>query len=140
MHLKLVTFDNGSCTVGRLYHRNEEICCTMEKSWKQNQKSISCIPAGEYDLIYRVSPSSGPTFYFSNPKLGVSLDDESGRTYIQIDAANIQSQLDGCIAVGEQFSYFTAEREQAVTHSKTAKNYLMEMLGKESHTIEIKRC
>ena len=139
MHLKLVTFGNGACTVGKLYHRGEQICCTMEKPWKQNRKSISCIPAGEYDLIYRVSPSSGETFYFSNPELGVTLDDESGRTYIQIDVANVQSELDGCIAVGDCFTIFKEEREQAVINSNYTKAHLMEVLGKESHTITIER-
>ena len=88
-------------------------------------------------LTYRVSPSSGPTFYLSNKKLGVTLDDESGRTYIQIDVANVQSELDGCIAVGEDFGYI--QGQQAVTDSKETKAILMGMLGKGNHTLEIKR-
>ena len=75
----------------------------MEKPWLLNQKGISCVGAGLYDLIYRVSPKSGATFYLSNPNLGVTLDDESGRTYIQLDQANYEHELDGCIAIGTGF-------------------------------------
>ncbi len=137
MHFKMVTFSNRQCTVGNWYHGDELILHTMEKAWHQNKKGISCVPAGLYDLIYRVSPKSGPTFYLSNPKLSVTLDDERVRTYIQLDAANIQSQLDGCIAVGEDFGHYKGE--QSVTDSEDTKAMLMTMLGKGKHTLEIKR-
>ena len=136
MHFKLVTFSTDLCTVGNWYH-DELICHTIEKPWLLNEKSVSCVGAGVYDLIYRVSPSVGATFYLSNPKLGVSLDDESGRTYIQIDVANFEDELDGCIAVGSEHKIWNGKL--GVTHSKDTKKYLMEILGKESHTIEIVR-
>lgn len=137
MHFKLVTFSTKLCTIGKWYHGKELICKTMEKPWLLNAKGISCIGAGLYDLIPRVSPSSGPTFYLSNPELGVSLSDESGRTYIQIDAVNFEDELDGCIGVGEGFNVWNGKL--GVTHSRVTRGYLMEMLGKESHTIEIVR-
>lgn len=139
MHFKMITFSNRFCTVGNWYHDKELICHTMEKPWLQNQNDISCIPAGLYDMNYRVSPSKGETFYFSNPKLNVTLDTEGTRTYVQIDKANVQSELLGCIAVGADFSYFADKGEQAVIKSKTTKLMLMELLGKGSHTIEIVR-
>lgn len=137
MHFKLITFSTKFCTIGNWYHDNELICRTMEKPWLQNKKGLSCVPAGLYDLIYRVSPSAGKTFYFSSEKLNVTLDDESGRTYIQLDVANVQSELDGCVAVGSDFDFMRGE--QAVIDSEKTKTFLMGILGKKSHTIEIKR-
>lgn len=137
MHFKLITFSNRACTVGNWYHDDELICHTMEKPWLQNRNHISCIPAGLYNMHYRVSPSKGETFYLSNPRLNVTLDTPGTRTYVQIDKANVQSELLGCIAVGVDFGYMNGE--QSVTKSKTTKLMLMEMLGKGDHTLEIKR-
>ena len=136
-HFKLITFSNQFCTVGNWYHGDELICHTIEKPWKQNQKGISCVPAGLYDLLPRVSPSAGETYYLSNPKLNVTLNDESGRTYIQIDVANKQSQLEGCIGVGVDFDVWDCE--QVVTKSAETRDILMQILNKEKHTLEIKR-
>ena len=137
MHFKLITFSTKLCTIGNWYHDDDLICHTMEKPWLQNKNDISCIPAGLYDMHYRVSPKKGPTFYFSNKRLGVTLDSPGTRTYIQIDKANVQSELLGCIAVGRDFGFMKGE--QAVTHSKETKALLMGILNKSSHTIEIKR-
>ena len=126
------------CTVGTLYNEDgEKICDTMEKPWLGNKEDVSCVGAGIYDMIYRVSPSKGETFYLSNPKLGVTLDKPNTRTYVQIDKANIQSELLGCIAVGNGFGIY--KKEWAVWDSKNTKAALMKLLGKKSHTIEIKR-
>ena len=37
-------------TLGNLYYNDELICYTIELPWKNNQKSISCIPPGLYKL------------------------------------------------------------------------------------------
>lgn len=137
MHFKLITFSNDKCTVGNWYHDDELICHTMELPWIQNEKGISCIPAGLYNLKPRKSPSQGNTFYLENEKYGVSLSNDTMRTYIQIDVANKASELRGCIAVGSEFGIHTGE--QCVINSKETKSILMELLGNESHTIEIKR-
>lgn len=137
MHFKLITFSNKSCTVGNWYHGDELICHTMEKPWLQNKNDISCVPAGLYDLLPRVSPKQGKTYYLSNPKLNVTLDTPGTRTYIQLDVANKQSELLGCIALGESFDVWSSE--QVVTNSADAKKYLMEMLAGGNHTLEIKR-
>ena len=137
MHLKLITFDNGQCAIGNLYHGDELICHTMEKPYLHNKNDVSCVPAGLYDLNYRVSHTQGETFYLSNPKLNVTLDTEGTRTYIQFDVANIQSELLGCIALGLGFGIY--KNEWSVTDSGKAKAKLMPMLGKGKHTLEIKR-
>ena len=58
-------------TEGRLYVYNERngvgySCDTLELPWLDNQKRISCIPEGEYDVIKHVSPKFGECFWVLN--------------------------------------------------------------------------
>ena len=58
-------------TEGRLYVYNERngvgySCDTLELPWMDNQKRISCIPEGEYDVIKHVSPKFGECFWILN--------------------------------------------------------------------------
>ncbi len=138
MKFKLLTFSNNLCTVGVLYDDlGKRICDTIEKPWKGNAPDISCVPAGIYDFKPRLSPSQGETYYLENKKLGVTLSEKPGRTFIQIDIANIQSELLGCIAVGNGFGIY--KNEWSVRDSAKTKGKLMKLLNGENHTLEIKR-
>ncbi len=137
MHLKLVTFTANTCTIGKLYIDDELICSTIEKPWRNNRPSVSCIPAGNYELKPCLSPKFGETYYLSNPELDVSHSGNTKRTHILIHKANKESQLLGCIA---PVSYFgILDNEWAGLSSGKAYNKLMDLLNKEQHTIEIIR-
>ena len=132
------TFTTSQGTIGKLYDdQNNLICLTMEKQYLDNQKNISCVHGGLYDLLPRHSPSQGDTYYLSNPDLGVTLSDPAGRTYIQIDVANRASELLGCIAVGSGTGVINDE--WAITGSRMAKSALMLLLNGENHQLEIIR-
>ena len=138
MKLTLQTFTTPMCTIGKFYDdKNNQICVTMEKPYLDNQKDISCVPPGLYDLLPRKSPTQGNTYYLSNPKLNVSLNDQAGRTYIQIHVANRASQLKGCIAPGTGFGHYAGE--WAVYFSAIAKVKLMRLLNGDKHKLEIFR-
>jgi len=138
MKFTLITFTTPKCTIGKWFDdKGNRICVTMEKPYLDNQKNVSCVHAGLYDLIPRHSPRQGDTYYLSNPKLDVTLDDPAGRTYIQIDVANRASQLLGCIAVGTEYGAFAGE--WAVQFSSDAKKELMRILNGEKHQLEIFR-
>ena len=47
------TFTENS-TIGKLYLNGEQMCDTLENPYLDNQKNISCIPAGEYKVRIRV--------------------------------------------------------------------------------------
>ena len=51
------TFTEES-TIGKLFLNGETFCDTLELPWKDNQRSISCIPAGEYKVRIRVARES----------------------------------------------------------------------------------
>ena len=138
MKLTLRTFSTSQGTTGRLYDdQGNLIFVTMEKEYLDNQKNVSCVHPGLYDLLPRNSPSQGPTYYLSNPELDVTLSDPAGRTYIQIDAANRASELLGCIAVGSGFGVIKGE--WAIIASRMAKGALMLLLNGENHQLEIFR-
>ncbi|WP_299664694.1 DUF5675 family protein [uncultured Polaribacter sp.] len=66
------------------------ICQTIELPWKDNQRSISCIPEGTYEILPRTSAKFKKHFM---------LKDVSNRTLILIHPANhAKRELRGCIA------------------------------------------
>jgi len=66
-------------------------CFTMELPWENNERNISCIPTGEYNISKRRSDKYGDHFI---------LHDVPDRDYILIHVGNYYSDLRGCIAPG----------------------------------------
>lgn len=142
MKFKLVTFTTPFCTTGKLYdEQGNQILVTIEKPYLDNLKNKSCVHPGLYSFNPRVSPSKGHTYYLENHQLAVTLHPVIGeptwRDYIQIDIANKQSQLLGCIAVG--LSFGVMDGEWCVRDSGKAKRKLMNILNGERHQLEIFR-
>ena len=46
------TFKDKS-TIGKLYLNGELMCDTLENPWLDNQRNISCIPDGQYNVRLR---------------------------------------------------------------------------------------
>jgi len=137
MKLKLTTFSNNLCTIGKLYLDDEFICYTIEKPWKDNEVCVSCIPEGTYKLLPTISNKFGETYFLENKNLDVSLSGKTKRTHILIHKANKESQLLGCIAPVSSFGIM--DGEWAGFNSKAAYNRLMMLLNREQHEIEIVR-
>lgn len=84
-------------------------CRTLELPDKENQKRISCIPEGEYEVVKRNSAKYGDHFH---------IKDVIGRSYILIHNANYARQLKGCIAVGLAHTDIDGDGWRDVTRSK----------------------
>jgi hypothetical protein len=66
------------------------VCNTIELPWLQNQRNLSCIPEGRYELKKRVTQKRGQHLLVINVK---------GRDGILIHPANdAKKELRGCIA------------------------------------------
>ena len=128
MHFKLTTFSNKICTVGNLYLQNKEICHTIERPWLHNKPNVSCIPAGTYTIEPVDSPKFGLTY---------EVKDVIGRTHILFHKANRPSELQGCIAPVSEFGVMG--KEWAGFGSSDAYHPLMQLMGSDTHTLEIKR-
>ena len=59
-------------------------CRTLELPWRENQKQISCIPAGEYDVEIRLSNKYGRVYWVRHVP---------NRTYILIHSGNYADYL-----------------------------------------------
>lgn len=126
---RLETSDEG--TFGRLLD-----WYTGELPWRDNARSISCIPAGTYHCVRRYSPKFGLQTYW--------LNDVPGRNFILIHSANLmgdvdrgyRSQLNGCIALGLKLGWL--EGQKAVLCSRTAVRRLESFLRGKEFTLEVK--
>lgn len=79
-------------TRGALVQDNGRVLChTLELPWKNNQRNISCIPAGKYDVIKVESPKFGSCFY---------VKDVPDRDAILFHSGNSIKDTRGCIIVG----------------------------------------
>lgn len=84
---------------GEFWHNSKLICFSVEKPWKNNQRRISCIPDGEYEMVFL--PNGSKTFQYPCFLLK-SVPNRSG---IMIHRANRESQLLGCIAPNLELYY-----------------------------------
>lgn len=79
-------------------------CKTLELPWRENQKQISCIPAGEYDVEIRLSNKYGRVYWVRHVP---------NRTYILIHSGNyagdkskgFKSHVMGCILLGKKSGF-----------------------------------
>jgi len=115
-------------TLGSIYGPNAGLICkTLELAWKDNQRSISCIPEGKYLVTY------SPPVKADDPK---TEEDESGgrhprpyghyivhnvpkRSGILIHRGKTPSWSKGCITVGGRFG--NLETEEPTLEDSAAK-------------------
>lgn len=92
--------DNGIQTLSSVAviknHRIVYSCFFIERPWKNNQRNISCIPLGEYDVIKQTAKDSGKFKYPHFKVLNVK-----DRTYIKWHVANHYYDLHGCMGPGK---------------------------------------
>ena len=92
-------------------------CFTLERPWLNNQRRVSCIPAGTYKG--RVLPS---------PRFGIDLPellDVPGRDQILIHPGNTIDDTEGCILIGLDRD----ESEPRIMRSRKALAALFEAIG-----------
>ncbi|GAM63649.1 hypothetical protein JCM19232_2629 [Vibrio ishigakensis] len=131
--LKLITKNIPSVgTFGELFVGGFKQAVSVEREWQDNEKNISCVPAGRYKLIPHYSEKFGHVYALDNEALGVTPFGPSQRTLIYIHSANFPHELQGCIAFGETYHPF----EWGVSDSKLATNKIYDLI-KEQNIDEI---
>ena len=95
---------------------------TLELPWKQNMRSLSCIPAGMYSCRKHISPHFGEVF---------KLLDVSGRTNILMHKGNVDADTKGCIIIAAQYEriFYKQKWWNAVLRSRKGFNELMKRGG-----------
>lgn len=92
-------------------------CKTLELPWKDNQKNISCIPAGTYDCVLGYSPSFKKNLY--------EVKNVTNRIGIKIHSVNYVSGLKGCIGVGKSYSDINNDGTLDLTSSQDTLREMM---------------
>lgn len=136
--LRRAYLPDGSATIGELTLEGNHLCFTLERPWLNNQVSVSCIPKGDYRLTRRASPiverTSGGEFVE-----GWEVSRVPGRTHIMIHPGNWAKDTEGCILVGERFSWHP-EHGPMVTNSRDTFRRVMQALdGAPSWNIAIEQ-
>ena len=114
--------DNGVQTLGKLFLFNglDVVfeCCTLELSYKNNKRNISCIPTGEYKISPRNSQKYDDHYLVENVMM---------RDYILIHEANYYTDLRGCIGIGKNFYDINNDKNTDITHSRLTKKELLNL-------------
>lgn len=118
-------------TLGNLFvlDENNEVaydCETLEPAWKNNQRNISCIPEGTYQVEKRYSRHFKHHFHVL---------DVEGRKWILIHDGNFRKNTRGCILVGADTMHINADGLLDVSDSD---NTLADLLGLMPKSFELK--
>lgn len=111
---RIASFEFG--VFGRITLPNKTLY-TVEREWNNNQKSISCIPNGEYKC--RLA-------YFNRGKYQTfEVTNVPDRSNILFHIANFSHELNGCIGLGEEIGViWTAKGPKlGIKHSRRAFEY-----------------
>ena len=89
------TFSEKS-TLGKLFINGESFCDTLELPYINNERSISCIPAGRYKVRLRTERESATRDY-----LHLLVQDVPDRKWILFHRGNTTADSRGCVLVGQ---------------------------------------
>lgn len=99
--------------------KKEFQCYTLELSWKDNKKRVSCIPKGVYNVEKRYSTKYKHHFHVL---------DVPNRSYILIHQGNFNYHTLGCILVGRTMTDINGDGLRDVTASVITMNKLNKIL------------
>ena len=94
-------------------------CKTLELPWKNNQRNISCIPTGTYQVVKRTSEKYGNHLHLLN------IPD---RSMILIHAGNYYTQTQGCILVGSDYEDINQDGITDVRESRLTLQKLVNLM------------
>jgi hypothetical protein len=131
--IRTKTSDQG--TEGFLTELESEFFCkTLECPWRNNKKSISCIPAGEYIVAIRQSPKYGRIYWVTNVP---------NRSWILIHSGNFagdkskgyRTHVQGCILLGQKHGFLYGQR--AVLNSRITVTKFMNIMDYKKFKLHI---
>jgi hypothetical protein len=117
IRLVRVETDPEHGTFGTLLIDGIAFCVTLEPYSRDNEKSVSCIPTGQYACERVNSPTYGNTFEVTNIQ---------GRSDVLFHPGNIDENTMGCVLLGQYYGKLRGNR--AVLNSgNTFKAFLKEL-------------
>lgn len=131
--IRTVTSDQG--TEGFLTQLETGFFCkTLELPWRDNQRSISCIPAGKYIVKVRQSPKYGRIYWVTKVP---------DRSWILIHSGNVagdvekgfRTHVQGCILLGKKHGFLYDQR--AVLTSRPTVGSFMRTMNYEPFQLNV---
>lgn len=123
---------NNIQTIGRLVVFDGAMIklqlCTLELPDLGNQKNISCIPEGEYEVHRIYSPKFGKCFH---------VQDVPGRSEILIHKGNYNKDTHGCILIGMGHADINDDGTIDVIESTHAMDKLQNVITEDVFTLII---
>jgi hypothetical protein len=132
MKLELTRFLKTNAFTAGTLDVDGEILYTLELPWNENERSVSCIPHG----LYEVTPhgwEEGSQVKFKNT---YHIQDVLNRSDILIHVGNWTKDTYGCVLVGTGFQ--VDNKSVMITNSKQAMNKLRQSVGIGNFKINIK--
>ena len=120
--------DDGVQTLGIMTLPNGKVYHTLELSWKNNNKKVSCIPKGKYKVKKRTSAKYGEHFHILDVK---------NRDFILIHFGNYHTDILGCVLVGKGLRDINNDGRLDVTSSKQA---MKEILAVMPNSFDLEIC
>ena len=117
LRLVRITEYNGA-TLGVLTIDDSPEMVTLEDPWNLNERNVSCIPEGRYNVTPHNSPKFGKTYL---------VEDVPERSHILVHAGNTSKDTHGCILVGLQFGELN--NQPAVLASRSAFIKFLELMA-----------
>lgn len=118
---RLSSLDDRTLGILHVYHELQEQAkfCTLELAWKDNERRISCIPAGKYRMTPEIHAKFGRSF---------RIHDVAGRDGIMLHRGNYTNDTTGCIIMGMRFADLDGKGWFEVSQSKQALDYLYQFI------------
>ena len=114
-------------TFGVLRHGQIPFAVTLEEPWLDNERLVSCIPAGHYVCERVQSPKFGNTF---------EVTQVPGRSHILFHKGNTLDDTQGCILVAEEFSG-TFDHPMIVSSERGFGEFLSLLEGRKNFSLVI---
>ncbi len=117
--LKIVRVtEHDSATFGVMMVGDKPEFVTLEESWRDNERMISCIPQGRYKIKLHRSPKFG---------LCYKVMDVPERSEILIHVGNTNADTTGCILLGQRFG--PVGDRYGISGSKLAMTRFMQLMS-----------
>lgn len=86
--------ERHDATLGVLFFDDTPRLVTLELPWRDNDRNVSRIPPGEYEIAATLSPRFGRTW---------EIKDVPNRSAILFHAGNTANDTQGCVLVGARY-------------------------------------
>ncbi len=105
----------------------EFVCKTLELPWRDNERNISCIPEGHYDVIPRFSEKYGNHLHVTDVITRSLILIHWGNYAGSVNPRTGHPDIRGCILVGKNHTDIDGDGVRDITSSKKTFNALMDV-------------